>query len=212
MRIDNETSDGTTYDTSSNHLNTAFSFKIQLYQEMKLSTASLLLALGTASAFAPSSISSTSQHSTRLNLFGGGNKAGGDKKAGGGGMMDQLAMFKKAQEIATKKKKLDEELAKMEFIGEGVDGKVKAEFKFLPITSPMDPNPDYEAVAFEFDEEWYESASPEDLSAGVKEAIEAGIKTANEAVVEKYQTLQGDLAKAMAGAQAEGGDAPAEES
>ena len=37
-----------------------------------------------------------------LNLFGG-KKEGGDK---GPGMMDQLNMFKKAQEMATKKKTL----------------------------------------------------------------------------------------------------------
>jgi DNA-binding protein YbaB len=155
---------------------------------MKLSTASLLLVLSTASAFAP--IPTPTQQSTRLNLFGGG-KSGGEKK--GPGMMDQLAMFKKAQELATKKNKLDQELATMEFAGTGADGKVKAAFKFVPVTNPMDPNPDYEAVSFDFDEEWYEAASPEELSAAVKEAIDSGIEDTNKAVQEKYQVLQGDL-------------------
>ena len=70
----------------------------------------------------------------------------------------------------------------------------------------MDPNPDYEAVSFEFDDEWYDATSPEDLSAAVKEAITDGVEKTNAAVVEKYQALQGDLMEAFGGAQ--GGDAP----
>ena len=122
--------------------------------------------------------------------------------------MDQLAMFKKAQEMAQKKNKLDQELANEDFVGEGADGKVKGTFKFVPIKNPMDPNPDYEAVSFEFDDEWYESATPEELSAAVKEAISAGIEKTNAAVIEKYQALQGDLMDAFsgAGAPAPGGE------
>ena len=60
------------------------------------------------------------------------------------------------------------------------------------------PNPDYEAKAFEFDDEWYESASPEELSTAVKEAINDGIEKTNAAVVAKYQALQGDLMQAFA--------------
>jgi hypothetical protein len=48
--------------------------------------------------------------------------------------MDQLALFKKAQEMAQKKKQLDEELRKMDFTGTGADGKVKGAFKFIPVS------------------------------------------------------------------------------
>lgn len=169
---------------------------------MKFSALSLLLTLGAASAFAPQPVST--QHSTGLNLFGGGKKDGDKKPAPG--MMDQLAMFKKAQEMATKKNKLDVELAEMDFGGVSADGKVKATFKFVPIKNPMDPNPDYEATSFEFDDEWYEAASPEDLSTAIKEAINDGIEKTNAAVTEKYQTLQGDLMSAFGTME---GEAPA---
>ena len=164
------------------------------FSNMRITALSLLLTLGSASAFAPQS--APTQQSTQLNLFGGGKKQGGESK--GPGMMDQLAMFKKAQEMAQKKNKLDEELAKEEFVGEAADGKVKGKFKFVPVKNPMDPNPDYEAKAFEFDDEWYESASPEELSTAVKEAINDGIEKTNAAVVAKYQALQGDLMQAFA--------------
>lgn len=117
--------------------------------------------------------------------------------------MDQMAMFKKAQEMAQKKNKLDEELAKENFIGEGADGKVKGTFKFVPTKNPMDPNPDYEAASFEFDDAWFESATPEELSTAVKEAINSGIEKTNQAVMETYQALQGDLMSAFGG-EAEG--------
>jgi DNA-binding protein YbaB len=163
---------------------------------MKLSALSMLLAFGAANAFAPRL--STKQHSTsQLNLFGGGNKDG-DKKTGGG-MMDQLAMFKKAQELAKKKNELDKELSAAEYVGSAADGKVKATFKFIPVKNPMDPNPDYEAQTFEFDDEWFEGASPEEISSAVQESIQDGIDKTNEAVAEKYQTLQGDLMGAMGG-------------
>src|SRR3569623_1777961 len=81
-------------------------------------------------AFAPMSQQPATSTSA-LHLFGN-PKEGGDKK--GPGMMDQLAMFKKAQEMAQKKQKLDEELKKMEFPGASEDGKVKAVFKYVPIS------------------------------------------------------------------------------
>jgi hypothetical protein len=178
-------------------------------ETMKFSVLSLLLAVvGSTSAFAPQSTHvSSSTSSTQLHLFGGGNR---NKDAGGGGaaapgMMEQMAMFKKAQEMAQKKGKLDAELAKIEFSGLAADGKVTATFKFIPTQNPMDPNPDYNANGFVFDDEWYAAASPEDLSAAVKEAIENGIKNTNDAVALKYQALQGDLMAAMGG----GGDAAA---
>jgi DNA-binding protein YbaB len=107
-------------------------------------------------------------------------------------------MFKKAQELAKKKNDLDKELSETEYVGESADGKVKATFKFVPVKNPMDPNPDYEAQKFDFDEEWFEGSSPEEISSAVKEAIEDGIKSTNDAVAEKYQTLQGDLMGALA--------------
>jgi hypothetical protein len=124
--------------------------------------------------------------SSALNLFG--NKKEGESK--GPGMMDQLAMFKKAQEIATKKKQLDEELAKESWNVESADGNVKAVFKCLPSLNPMDPNPDYEAASFSFDPAWYESASPEDISKAVKETVIKGIEVTTKAVADKYSTLQ----------------------
>ena len=154
---------------------------------MKVS-ALFLLSVSIASGFAPQLTPTLS--STQLNLFGGGKKDG-DKK--GPSMMDQLGMFKKAQEMAQKKAKLDAELAAMEFQGSGADGKVTAKVKFIPVTNPMDPNPEYLPVSFDFDDEWYESASVEDLSAAVKEAMEDGVKAANEAATEKYQSMQADL-------------------
>ncbi|KAL3943476.1 MAG: hypothetical protein SGBAC_002440 [Bacillariaceae sp.] len=165
---------------------------------MKITAASLLFVIGSANAFAPQ-LAGT-QQSSQLNLFGGGGAKEGAKKGPGGGMMDQLAMFKKAQELAQKKNAIDKELAELDFFGESADGKVKATFKFMPVKNPMDPNPDYEAQKFEFDDEWYESASPEDIGAAVKEAVLNGINETNDKVAEKYQALQGDLMGAMGGA------------
>ena len=113
-------------------------------------------------------------------------------------MMDQLAMFKKAQEMSSKKKKLDEELSKETFVGESANGKVKGNFKFVPIMNPLDPNPDYEAKSFEFDDEFFESSTPEELSESVKECVLSGIEKTNVAVAEKYAVLQSDLMEAFA--------------
>eukprot|EP00980_Cylindrotheca_fusiformis_P008762 scaffold1869_cov122-Cylindrotheca_fusiformis.AAC.24 len=156
---------------------------------MKLSAVSIIAVFGAATAFAPQIL--TTQPSTRLHLFGGGGKDSDQKK--GPGMMDQIAMFKKAQELAKKKNDLDAELSAVEFVGEGADGKVKATFKFVPVKNPMDPNPDYEAQKFDFDDEWFESASADDISSAVKEAVDDGINKTNDAVAEKYQALQTDI-------------------
>jgi len=162
-----------------------------------VSIASALVLVAQTSAFAPSSRHQST--SSALHLFGGGDKKGGDAaKAGGPGMMDQLAMFKKAQEMAQKKKKLDDDLMKMDFVGQSDNGKVKGHFKYVPISNPMDPNPDYEAVKFDFDDEFYESSSPSEIAAAVKAAINNGIEITNQAVAEKYQTLQADLMEAFA--------------
>jgi hypothetical protein len=159
-----------------------------------------------ALSFAPSSRClpsvSSSTTTTQCNLFGsggGGSTKNGERK--GPGMMDQLAMFKKAQEMATKKKKLDEELQKMTFTGDN-PGKVSGTFKYVPIANPMDPNPDYEAVSFDWDESFFESASPAELSQAAQTAILRGIEQTNLAVAEKYATLQADLMEALGGAAA----------
>ena len=159
---------------------------------MKL-TSLFLTSLAVTHAFSPQS---TSRSTSSLNLFGGGG-GGGEKK--GPGMMDQLAMFKKAQEVAKKKQKLDEELKLETFSGTGADGKVSMSFKFMPVINPMDPNPDYDIVSIDFDDAYYESASAEELSEAVKDAYMSGIKTTNEAVAAKYQTLQADLMDAFGG-------------
>lgn len=163
---------------------------------MKFSTLLIAATCSAVHAFAPSA-SLPSQHSTspsQLNLFGGGGpkKDGGEKK--GPGMMDQLGMMKKAQEMAQKKNTLDQELAAMDFPGTSEDGKVKVTFKYIPSKNPMDPTPEYDAVSFEFDDEWYESVSPEDLSTSVKEAIMDGMTTVNKGVEEKYEALKDDIA------------------
>lgn len=143
---------------------------------------------------APHAGTSSAGTVTQLNLFGGGaKKDGGEKKAMG--MMDQLAMLKKAQEVATKKSKLDQELAAEDFTGTSTDGKVTAVFKYVPSRNPMDPSPEYDAVSFTFDDEFYESASTEDLNIGVKEAIIDAVKNVNKGVEEKYETLKGDIAE-----------------
>ena len=164
---------------------------------MKLSIFSIVALVAPATmAFAPSATTSVPS-TTALHLFGG--KKEGEGGGGAGGMMNQLAMFKKAQEVAQKKKKLDEELMAESFEAEAADGKVKATFKYVPVANPMDPNPDYEAVSFTFDDEYYASASPEELGEACKEAVMTGIRVINEAVAEKYQVLQKDLMDALGG-------------
>ncbi len=74
-------------------------------------------------------------------------------------MMDQLAMFKKAQEVAQKKAALDKELQEEDFQGTAADGKVTAKFKYVPIKNPMDPNPDYELVDLSLDDAFFEESS-----------------------------------------------------
>ena len=160
---------------------------------MKTSVFVALMAASGASAFAPSQTSNSSP--TQLGLFGGGNKEGGDGKPG---MMDQLAMFKKAQEMAQKKQKLDKELAAESFKGTAADGKVSVSCKFAPSKNPMDPQPDYQAAGFDFDEEWWEAASPEEIGQAIAEAYRDGIQVTNVAVQEKYKLLEEDI-KSMTG-------------
>ncbi|CAB9524278.1 expressed unknown protein [Seminavis robusta] len=153
----------------------------------------LALLATAANAFAPNSCRTTQSSTTALNLFGA-KKEGGEK---GPGLMDQMAMFKKAQEMASKKQKLDAELQKENFGGESSNGKVKSSLKFVPVKNPMDPNPDYEATGFEFDDEFFESATPDELSAAITESLMNGIAKTNQAVAEKYAVLQKDLVEAL---------------
>lgn len=140
---------------------------------------------------------STSTTSSSLNLFGGGGNK--DKGNSGPGMMDQLAMFKKAQEIATKKRKLDEDLQKMIFTGASSNNHVTVTMKYVPVLNPMDPNPEYESTKFDFDDEYYNTVSTDDLAKDVEEAIASGIEATNKMVAEKYSTLQSDLMEALGG-------------
>ena len=117
-------------------------------------------------------------------------------------MMDQLAMFKRAQEVAQMKLKLDNELAAESFEGVGADGKVKAMCKMMPSKVPMDPQPDFEATGFEFDDEWYESATPDELSAAVSEALQDGREKAELAATEKYKVLEEAFRGVLGGAPA----------
>jgi hypothetical protein len=138
---------------------------------------------------------------TSLNLFGGG---GGGKDSGGQpqqpGMMDQLAMFKKAQEIATKKRKLDEELQKTVYEGISTNENVKVMMKYVPVTNPMDPNPEYEPIQFIFDnDDYYNTVPVTDLSQDIQSALMNGIETINQRVAEKYATLQADLMEVLGG-------------
>lgn len=90
---------------------------------MKFTLLSLVVVGSTA--FNPSV--SYQRSSTLLYLFGGGNKDSGVAKKPN--MLDQLALFKKAQEIAQKKKDIENELAKVLYSGTSTDGKVTATVK-----------------------------------------------------------------------------------
>jgi YbaB/EbfC DNA-binding family len=164
-------------------------------QSVTMKIFQLALLVTVANAFTATTLDCcrTAQSSTALNLFGT-KKESGDK---GPGFMDQMAMFKKAQEMASKKQKLDEELKLETFEGVSSNGKVKASFKFVPVKNPMDPNPDYDAISFDFDDEFFQSASPEELSAAVTESIADGIAKTNVAVAQKYAVLQADLIDAL---------------
>ena len=167
---------------------------------MKLSILSTALVISCASAFAPSSVSRTTT-ATSLNLFGGKKEGGDDAKGGMGGMMDQLAMFKKAQELAKKKTELDKEIADMDIIGSAADGKVKITVQYVPAQLPVNPSPGYDAVNVDIDEDYLNEVSSEDLSAALVEAIRSGEAKANELVAEKYKTLEADMAGMLGGLQ-----------
>ena len=109
---------------------------------MKFSVPLVALFVVGTDAFCPSAFH---RPSTCLNLFGGGNKDGGGAKKQPN-MMDQLAMFKKAQEIAQKKKDIENELAKMDYSGSAADGKVTATIKVS--NSPRKLTKDYTTLNY----------------------------------------------------------------
>eukprot|EP00586_Coscinodiscus_wailesii_P006801 CAMPEP_0172481922 /NCGR_PEP_ID=MMETSP1066-20121228/8112_1 /TAXON_ID=671091 /ORGANISM="Coscinodiscus wailesii, Strain CCMP2513" /LENGTH=167 /DNA_ID=CAMNT_0013244653 /DNA_START=77 /DNA_END=580 /DNA_ORIENTATION=- len=157
---------------------------------MKLIITTLLLLAANVSAFtsvAPKSLTSTASSDTALNLFGG--KKDGEKK--GPGMMDQIAMLKKAQEVASKKMALDKELAKEEHVGVSSNEKVRATIKYVP-PLPMQ-QPGYDGTKFDIDEEYLAGASAEELSAMASEALQDGYKKATVATAEKMQSLSAEL-------------------
>lgn len=117
-----------------------------------------------------------------------------------GGMMDQLNMFKKAQEIATKKKAIEEELQLLSFEGKSENEKVTVSMKYLPSSNPMDPQPEFEVQGFSFDDEWFESADTAQLSEAIADAYRAGISATMLGSEEKFKTLAADLQAMMGGA------------
>lgn len=165
---------------------------------MQISVLAAACLVSAATAFSPTPMNAKS--TTALNLFGG-KKEGGEKAGPMGGMMDQLAMFKKAQEIATKKKEIEEELKLLDFEASSENEKVSVTMKYIPSANPMDPQPDFEVTKFDFDDEWFESAAPEQLSSSIGEAYRAGIKATMLGSEEKFKVLAEDL-QAMMGATA----------
>lgn len=152
----------------------------------------------------------TSQHasSTSLNLFGSKPKDPNSDAPQQPGMMDQLAMFKKAQEIASKKAAIDKELAEEKIVGTSADGKIEVTVQYIPPQMPANPTPGYEASDVNIDADYLADVSPEDLSTALVEAIRAGEQKAAERVGEKYKSLEADIQGIMGGMAAPGGAPP----
>jgi DNA-binding protein YbaB len=142
-------------------------------------------------------IITSSSTTTSLNLFG--SKPKDESAPQQPGMMDQLAMFKKAQELAQKKNALDKELAEEKIMGAAADGKIQITIKYIPPQLPVNPTPGYEAAEVHFDEEYLGSVSAEDLSSSLVEAIRDGENKASERVAEKYKSLEEDMRAIMGG-------------
>lgn len=156
-----------------------------------------MLLVSSACAFAPSISTNTS---ISLNLFGGKKDSAGKAAQGPmGGMMDQLAMFKKAQEIAKKKNELDQEIAQMEIIGTAADGKIKVTVQYVPAQMPTNPSPSYEAKKIDIDDAYFNEVSPSTLSEELVSAIRDGETAATKIVAEKYQSLDKELSSILGG-------------
>jgi len=154
-----------------------------------------MIAGACAFSIAPSATSTRTfvTESTTAQYLFGGKKDGGEKK--GPGMMDQLAMLKKAQEVAAKKMTMDKELAKNDFTGVSADGKIKVTVKYVP-PLPMQ-QPSYEAAAFDIDETYLQSADPSELSTELAVAVKQAYKTATEQVAIKLSELTKELSEIM---------------
>lgn len=156
-----------------------------------------MLLVSGACAFAPSI---STNNSISLNLFGGKKDSAGKAAPGPmGGMMDQLAMFKKAQEIAKKKNELDQEIAQMEIIGTAADGKIKVTVQYVPAQMPTNPSPSYEAKKIDIDDAYFNEVSPSTLSEELVTAIRDGETAATKIVAEKYQSLDKELSSILGG-------------
>ncbi|KAL3768511.1 hypothetical protein ACHAW5_006707 [Stephanodiscus triporus] len=174
--------------------------------------ATILLAASGAAAFSTSRPchhvfqrtfrSTTTTTTTSLYLFGSKPKGEGSQSQQPG-MMDQLAMFKKAQELSQKKAAIDKELADEKIVGTAADGNVKVTVKYIPPQLPVNPTPGYEAAEVDIDESYLESVSAEVLSTSLVEAIRDGEAKAAELVGKKYKSLEEDMMRIM------GGGAPA---
>lgn len=157
-----------------------------------IATAALITGV---SAFAPPSFAA--RKTTSLNLFGGQKESGGEGKGPMAGMAQQMEMFKKAQEIASKKKEIDDEVAKLDIKGKSENEKVVASVKIIPGTNPMNPAPDFQVAAIDIDDDFFEESSTEDLGKAVVESIQDGEKNAIASMNEKYLILTEDLQKMM---------------
>ena len=115
-----------------------------------------------------------------------------------GGMMNQLAMFKKAQEIASKKQAIEKELQLLSFDGTSSNGKVTASMKYLASPNPMDPQPEFEVQGFTFDDDWYAQAATEQIALAVTEAYRAAVQATMLGSEEKFKVLAEDLKAMMA--------------
>ena len=108
-------------------------------------------------------------------------------------------MFKKAQELATKKNAIDKELAEEKITGSAAEGNIEITVKYVPPQLPTNPTPGYEASDVNINEEYLASVSAEDLSSALVEAIREGEKNAMERVGEKYKALEEDMKSIMGG-------------
>ena len=174
----------------------------------KLATiATIIFTATNASAFSTSrtggsnNVISKQTTSTSLNLFGSKPKDP-NAQGGGPGMMDQLAMFKKAQELSQKKNDLDKELSNEKIMGTAADGNIEVEISYIPPQLPVNPSPGFEASNVNINEEYLASVSAEDLSTALVEAIRDGEKTATEKVTEKYKSLEEAMQEIMGSAAA----------
>lgn len=139
------------------------------------------------------------RRASQLFLFGGANKGGADNASKEPGMMERLQMIQKAQQMAQKKKKIDDDLAKETFTGASADGKVSITIKFIPPTNPMDPSPDYAATAVNVDDNYFAATPAADLGVAFKQAYLNGIENTNQAIAVQYKVLQDDMLATMQG-------------